>query len=149
MNSLPERVQVLIEVPKGGFVKRELHEGGSVDFISPLPSPYNYGCVPELPGADGDPQDVVVLGPRLRAGTRYDLPVVGVVRFFDAGAVDDKLIASDHAPTAAELRGLRRFFKLYALAKLVLNRRRGLSGRTALVSVVERSALQERWRNPR
>ena len=44
----PPEVEVVIEVPRGSFLKR-----GStwhVDFISPLPCPFNYGAVPNFVG---------------------------------------------------------------------------------------------------
>ena len=147
--ALPRHARILIEVPKGGFVKRELHQGSSIDFISPLPSPYNYGCIPELPGQDGDPLDVVVLGPRLKAGELIERDIVGVVRFWDAGLPDDKLIASQSPLTQKQRVNLRRFFKIYALARMALNKRKGLSGRTAFVSVINREELDQPWRNGR
>jgi inorganic pyrophosphatase len=150
---LPERVDVLIEVPKGGFVKREAPAapGGrwSVDYVSPLPSPYNYGCVPDVPGQDGDPLDAVVLGKRLRAGTRLSGGVVGVVRFWDAGKPDDKLVIGEGTLTEAQRRGLARFFKIYALARSALNMRRGLTGNTEFISVITREEADRRWVNPR
>lgn len=153
---LPERVHALIEVPKGGFVKRELHlEGepgrlswllgpGRVDYISPLPCPFNYGCAPELPALDGDPADVVVLGPRRPSGSRVDLPVLGVVRFWDAGRPDDKLVASDGPITPSQRRGVETFFRLYAFARAALNLARGLSGRTEYLGYVPRESLEQR-----
>ena len=45
-------VEVVIEVPKWGFVKRGMHE--HVDFVSPVPCPFNYGSVDTLIGLDGD-----------------------------------------------------------------------------------------------
>ena len=132
MPHIPDRVELVIEVPRGSFIKRELRDGRLVrDYVSPVPSPFNYGCVPDCAGEDGDPLDVVVLGPRLPAASRHDLPVVGVVRFVDAGQTDDKLVASDHVPTPAERRRMSRFFRLYAVARRLLNLRRGLRGTTA------------------
>ena len=49
--AIPE-VDVVIEVARGGFVKRG--SSGRVDFISPWPCPFNYGSVPTLLGLDGD-----------------------------------------------------------------------------------------------
>ena len=44
----PPEVEVVIEVPRGSFLKRG--STGQIDFISPLPCPYNYGSVPTSPG---------------------------------------------------------------------------------------------------
>ena len=132
MPNIPERVALVIEVPRGSFVKRELRDGRlEREYVSPVPSPFNYGCVPDTPGEDGDPLDVVVLGPRLPANSHHDLPVVGVVRFVDAGRADDKLVASARVPTLAERRQVERFFRLYAVARRLLNLRRGFRGTTA------------------
>jgi inorganic pyrophosphatase len=40
----PPEVEVVIEVPRGSFLKRR--STGHIDFISPLPCPFNYGSVP-------------------------------------------------------------------------------------------------------
>lgn len=143
----PARATALIEVPKGSFIKRELHGGGRVDFVSPLPCPFNYGCLPDQPGADGDPQDAIVLGPRLPLGALVERPVVGVVRFFDAGRVDDKLILAGAAPDADTLRRIGAFFRVYALARRLLNARRGLGGPTMFAGVVGREALERGFLN--
>jgi inorganic pyrophosphatase len=129
-------VDVLIEVPKGGFVKRELTEQGlEVDYVSPVPSPFNYGCIPGDVAPDGDFTDVIVLGRRLRAGTRCRLNVVAAVRFLDDGKVDDKLVACHGAMSAADRLALVRFFRLYALARRGMNLRLGLTGETAFRGV--------------
>ncbi|HSP80345.1 MAG TPA: inorganic diphosphatase, partial [Myxococcaceae bacterium] len=83
---LPREPEILVESPRWSLVKRR--SDGSVDFISPLPCPYNYGCIPGLGSGDGDPLDVVVLGPRLRRGPRLRVPVVGVIGFLAAGGSD-------------------------------------------------------------
>lgn len=96
--------QVVVEVPQGSFVKRR--PDGSVDFISPVPSPFNYGSVPDVPAADGDPLDAVVLGEQLPYGHTGVWRVRGLVRFVDDGVMDNKLICTQqgpptrHAPTA-------------------------------------------------
>lgn len=123
---LPSEVEALVEVPRGSFLKRELHEGGArLDFISPVPCPFNYGCVPDVEGLDGDPLDAVILGPRLALGTRARRGVVAVVRFEDGGQVDDKLVLSDAPLTRAQLRALRAFFRGYAVARRLMNLRPG------------------------
>jgi inorganic pyrophosphatase len=55
-------VDVVIEVPRGGFVKRG--STGQADFISPLPCPFNDGSVPAYIGLEGDLLDALLLGRR-------------------------------------------------------------------------------------
>ena len=112
-------VTVTVEVPRGGFVKRRAD--GSVDFVSPLPCPFNYGAVAGTVGGDGDPLDALVLGPRLAAGHRVNTEVRAVVRFVDAGRVDDKLVCADHPPTGPERAAVLAFFATYARAKRLLH----------------------------
>ena len=64
-------VEVMIEVPRGSFLKRG--STGRIDFVSPLPCPYNYGAVPTHLGLEGDLLDALVLGPRRAFGTRLRL----------------------------------------------------------------------------
>lgn len=130
---VPTHVSALVEVPRGSFVKREAGRG--VEYVSPIPCPFNYGCVPELPGADGDPVDVVVLGPRLQAGSRFVGEVWAVVHFLDDGAADDKLVCSQAPPTETELRAVARFFRLYQHPRRWMNRLRGRRGETCFVGV--------------
>lgn len=132
---LPDRVLVRIEVSKGGFIKRELHDEPSVDYVSPIPSPFNYGFVPGSMAEDGDPVDVVVLGKRLKVGQELTLPVVAYVRFVDGGKPDHKLVVSDTPVSKAELSRIRAFFRMYALAKRLLNRLQGRHGKTEFFSV--------------
>lgn len=112
-------LQVVIEVPRGSFLKRGLD--GRIHFVSPLPCPYNYGAVPAYLGLEGDLLDALVLGPRLRFGTRVRLKAWGAITLTDRGLSDDKLVCSAHAPSAAEMRNLLRFFRFYARCKWLLN----------------------------
>jgi inorganic pyrophosphatase len=126
----------VIECPRGSFVKRRAD--GAIDFVSPLPCPYNYGSLPGTVGGDGDPVDAIVLGPRLAAGTRVSLPVVAEVDFVDEGLVDTKLVLSARAALSARERaGLHAFFTCYALAKRGLARLRGRHGEIAFRGVRE------------
>ncbi|MDH3832481.1 MAG: hypothetical protein OEU48_12475, partial [Gammaproteobacteria bacterium] len=45
------RLDVIIEIPRGSFLKRG--SSGELDFISPLPCPYNYGSVENYIGLEG------------------------------------------------------------------------------------------------
>jgi inorganic pyrophosphatase len=121
--------RVRIEVPRWSFVKRKAD--GRVDVISPLPCPYNYGCIEDIVAADGDGLDALVLGPRLAAGVLVETVVRAVYGFRDAGVEDPKLVCSAAPLTAAERRGIERFFWAYAWFKRGIHRARGESGTTA------------------
>lgn len=126
---LPPEVIVVIEVPRGSFLKRG--STGRIDFISPLPCPYNYGSVPSHIGLEGDLLDAVVLGPRLALGTRLRLKAWGAVTLTDRGMTDDKLICSESPPSMSQRRRVLRFFHFYAKCKGLLNLWRRRPGRNA------------------
>ena len=122
------RVEVVIEVPRGSFVKRG--STGAVDFVSPLPCPFNYGAVHDFVGGDNDLLDAVVLGPRLPLGRRVTVPARGAVGLLDRGIYDDKLICSHHALGPGTRRRVVLFFHLYAWCKRMRNRWMGRTGPT-------------------
>lgn len=128
-SSEPLEVEVVIEIPRGSFLKRG--STGRIDFVSPLPCPYNYGSVPTHLGLEGDLLDALVLGPRLRVGTRIRVKVWGAVMLTDRGMSDDKLICSDRSPTPTERHDVLRFFRFYANCKGLLNLWRRRPGRNA------------------
>lgn len=133
-----ETCEVVIEYPRWSAVKRR--GDGSVDFVSPIPCPYNYGHVPGVLSGDGDPLDAVVLGPRLAAGARLRVRVVGVIDFVDAGQADPKVICSASGRwTAGQRRGLELFFSVYALGKRALAAARGLRGPTRFAGWLARA----------
>ena len=119
----------MVEVPRGSFLKRG--STGHIDFVSPLPCPFNYGAVPTHLGMEGDLLDALVLGPRLALGTRRHILAWGAVTLTDRGMSDDKLVCSDHAPSADEIRSVLRFFAFYARCKWLLNLWRRRPGRNA------------------
>ena len=122
------KLSVVIQVPAWGFVKRDT--AGSVDFISPLPCPFNYGEVPGTVAADGDSLDAVVLGARLSRGALVEAVVVGAIDFWDAGQADPKLICGAKPLTTTQRALVMRWFSGYALAKRLLNWRRNKTGLT-------------------
>lgn len=128
---LPPRVTVIIEVPRGGVVKRR--SDGRLDFVSPLPSPFNYGSVPGTLAPDGDPLDALVLGPRRRAGTRVEVDVLAVLGFVDRGQGDPKLVCGPAPLRPGQRRAVERFFWAYARLKRGLQRLRGQQGRTEVL----------------
>jgi len=125
----PIDVEVVIEVPRGSFLKRG--SSGHIDFVSPLPCPYNYGAVPAHLGLDNDLLDALVLGPRLRLGKRLRLKAWGAITLTDRGMSDDKLICSDSRPSPADVERVLRFFHFYAKCKGLLNLWRRRPGRNA------------------
>lgn len=147
-------VEVVIEVPRGSFLKRGAT--GRVDFVSPLPCPFNYGSVPNFLGLEGDLLDALVLGPRLPFGTRLRVRAWGAVTLTDRGMSDDKLICSAHALTPAERRNVLRFFRFYARCKAFLNFWRRRPGRNACegwcaasLAMARAEPLREPWPGPR
>ena len=125
----PPELEVVIEVPRGSFLKRG--STGGIDFVSPLPCPFNYGSVPKYLGLEGDLLDALVLGPRLAFGTRLTVKAWGAVTFIDRGLQDDKLVCSTAPLAAEERRRVLAFFRLYARCKGLLNFVRRRPGRNA------------------
>lgn len=125
----PPEVDVVIEVPRGSFLKRG--STGHIDFISPLPCPFNYGSVPSHLGLEGDLLDALVLGPRLPLGTRIRVKAWGAVILTDRGMTDDKLVCSDRPLHPSARRRVLRFFHIYAKCKGLLNVWRRRPGRNA------------------
>ena len=93
-----ESFDVLIEIPKGSRNKYEY------DFdikkirydrmiFSSMMYPADYGFIPETLALDGDPLDVLVLGPAVPRGRVVQVKIIGVLKLLDRGEQDDKLIA--------------------------------------------------------
>ena len=117
-------LNVVIEIPTGTTEKWETRKSDGAliwDMKSDQPRvvnyigyPGNYGMIPQtmLPkelGGDGDPLDVIVLGPPLLQGSIAPAKLVGVLKLLDNGEQDDKLIAV--SPTSA-------FSELYSIKEL-------------------------------
>jgi inorganic pyrophosphatase len=140
----PLELDVLIEIPRGSFLKRGFT--GKVDFVSPLPCPFNYGAVPRYLGLEGDLLDAVVLGPRLPAGTLLRVKAWGAITLRDRGMIDDKLICSHEPLLPGQRSELLRFFRFYAKCKGVLNFVRRRPGRNACEGWLEARAALARAR---
>jgi inorganic pyrophosphatase len=125
----PQEVDVVIEVPRGSFLKRG--STGHIDFVSPFPCPFNYGAVPKYVGLEGDLLDALVLGPRLPLGTTVRVKAWGAITLTDRGMEDDKLVCSAEPLTAEQSAFVLRFFGFYARCKGVLNFVKGRPGRNA------------------
>lgn len=138
---VPARIGVLVESPRGSFIKHRAD--GSVDFVSPLPCPFNYGCIPGTHGDDGDPLDVVLLGPRVERGTRVESTVLGLVGFVDAGRADHKLVCGEPPLGSLDRVVLDLFFAVYAHAKRALGLARGVSGPTVWLGWFPRQEVMD------
>jgi inorganic pyrophosphatase len=149
----PPEVDVVIEVPRGSFLKRGFT--GHVDFVSPFPCPFNYGSVPDYLGLEGDLLDALVLGPRLSLGSHVRVKAWGAVTLTDRGMADDKLVCSAQPLTAAERAFVLRFFHFYARCKAILNfvkRRPGRNAcdgwRSAREAIARARPRQDSWQGP-
>lgn len=129
MRCAPPELDVVVEVPRGSFVKRT--STGRIACIAPLPCPFNYGAVPNLLGHEGDLLDAVVLGPRLAVGRAVRIKARGAVTLTDRGMWDDKLICADQPLSVAQYAGVLRFFRFYAKCKAVSNMIAGWPGHHA------------------
>jgi inorganic pyrophosphatase len=131
------RLEVVIEVPRFSFVKRDAR--GAIELISPLPCPFNYGSVPRTRAPDGEGIDALVLGPRVRYGARVWVPPRACARFVDAGLSDPKWICAPRPLTPQDLVQVDAFFHIYAAAK---------RARNALRAGQLRSAVRQLWKAP-
>ncbi|WP_287373392.1 inorganic diphosphatase [Prosthecochloris sp.] len=101
-------IHVVVEIPAGTSQKWEVNKNsGNLELelkdkkpriVNYLGYPGNYGMVPrtllpEEKGGDGDPLDVIVLGPAVPRGTVLQARLIGMLKMFDGGEQDDKLIA--------------------------------------------------------
>ncbi len=128
---LGAELEVVVEVPRFGLVKWELHGGRRrLGYISPFPCPFNYGFVPDTLAPDGDPLDAVVLGARRRSGTRIRGVLVAALDFVDDGTPDPKLVLCPDGYTLQhrDRKDVLTFFRFYAYARALLNRLKGKRG---------------------
>lgn len=101
-------VNAIIEIPAGTLEKWELNKSngkmelemidGKPRIINYLGYPGNYGMIPQTllsveKGGDGDPLDVIVLGPSVERGSIVKCKIIGVLYLVDRSEQDDKLIA--------------------------------------------------------
>ena len=101
-------INAVIEIPAGTSTKWEVDKSdggmklefkeGEPKIINYLGYPGNYGMIPgtllsKLQGGDGDPLDVIVLGPPVKRGDVVKCKLIGVLKMLDYDEHDDKLIA--------------------------------------------------------
>ncbi len=101
-------LNVVVEIPAGtndkwevdkttGKLKWEIKKG-KPRVVMYLGYPGNYGMVPRTllskdVGGDGDPLDVIIIGPAVPGGSVVKARPIGVLKLLDDGEQDDKIIA--------------------------------------------------------
>ena len=101
-------INVVIEIPSGTNDKWEVSKkDGSIEWefkkgkprvVKYLPYVTNYGMIPKTllnkdQGGDGDPLDVILLGPAYKRGSIVKAKVIGTMKMLDGGEIDDKILA--------------------------------------------------------
>ncbi len=128
-------ITVVVEIPAGTNDKWEVDKitgrlaweqrDGSPRVVSFLPYPGNYGFIPRTllsreTGGDGDPLDVIILGPALPRGSVSSARLLGVLRMQDGGEDDDKLIAVGLDGPFAAITSLAEFQAAYPDALAII-----------------------------
>ena len=131
---LPDVVTVRVEVPRFGFIRRD--GNGKIDYISPIPCPFNYGAIDAIIGGDGMPLDALFFGRRQPIGSHVELTPRALVQFLDGGEQDNKIVCSNQPLTTLERVQVSLFFWIYARVKHVLNRLRGIRGATLYSGII-------------
>ena len=126
--SAAESVPVLVEIPAGTNAKWELDKSsgsliweqrnGKPRVVQYLGYPGNYGMIPRtlLPkeqGGDGDPLDVLLLGPALERGAVVSARPIGVLRLLDGGESDDKILAVPFAGPLSDVSSIDELDRRY------------------------------------
>jgi inorganic pyrophosphatase len=120
-------VNAYIEIARGDRRKWEFDMGANaraIDRMMPTDIggyPVNYGFVPQTVSYDGDPFDVLVLGPPLPDGRLVRGVIVGVMFMEDEKGLDSKVVLSRtdgngralHALTSEVQREIGDYFKRY------------------------------------
>ncbi len=105
--SLPDDINVIIEIPQGSSVKYEVDKEAEAIVVdrflfTAMHYPLNYGFIPNTLSDDGDPTDVLVLAPQpVVPGAILRARPVGVLTMEDEKGVDMKVIAVPHGKVAA------------------------------------------------
>ena len=97
-------VNAYIEIARGDRRKWEFDmakNARAIDRVMPAdvgPYPVNYGFVPQTVSYDGDPFDVLVLGPPIEGGTLVRGVIVGLMQMEDEKGLDSKVVVSEAGP---------------------------------------------------
>ena len=96
----PQEVNAFIEIPQGGLpVKYELDQKSGALFVdrflhTAMTYPANYGFIPHTLSEDGDPCDIMVVGPtRVVPGVVIRSRPIGALLMEDDKGLDEKILA--------------------------------------------------------
>ena len=95
----PEEINVIVEIPQGGPIKYEIDKASGALFVdrflgTAMVYPGNYGFVPQTLAEDGDPIDVLIVGPGpVLPGAVVPCRPVGALLMEDEHGRDEKIIA--------------------------------------------------------
>ena len=121
-------VNVFVEIPAGFTDKWEVSKTGDLlkwdikngdpRIVDYLGYPGNYGMIPgtllpQTQGGDGDPLDIIVLGPAVRRGSIIRAKIIGLLHLTDNQEQDDKLIAVQQNTPMYRVSGMTELRKLY------------------------------------
>lgn len=123
-------MNAVIEIPSGSNKKWEVKRDGKlywdtkhgdVRYVDYLAYPGNYGMIPQTKAGDGDPLDVLILGPAQPRGKIVKVNIIGVLKALDKGERDDKLVAvfdpSELSEREKEITGLHNINSIKELNK--------------------------------
>jgi inorganic pyrophosphatase len=122
-------VNAYIEIARGDRRKWEFAmraNARAIDRVMPADIggyPVNYGFVPQTISYDGDPFDVLVLGPAIEGGRLVRGPIVGLMLMEDEKGLDSKVVISPAGPDGrptytldeAEQERIAGYFRRYKL----------------------------------
>ncbi|MBW6451193.1 MAG: inorganic diphosphatase [DPANN group archaeon] len=112
-------MKVTIEITKGSFIKSSITPTKTkLEFISPIPIPFNYGFINDTQSGDSEALDIIIFGEKLKRGSKLDISASGIILFKDNNVKDYKIIASTDKKNKTYRKIITYlFFKLYATIK--------------------------------
>ncbi len=114
-------INVFIEISAGDTFKHQLSKETSkleLEYdqagerkIKYLPYPFNYGVLPQTYesieiGADGDPLDVILIGPRKKNNNLYRVDLIGILYLNDGNEIDNKILAIDNEEIFTDVKNI-------------------------------------------